>query len=222
MTFSFAALSWALHSCKCVWGSVCKLGGKGSDIRSLQRSQKNENNQQTCESTEQGWKGDKESEREQRREGGGAGGWVGGELWQTEKWSTGLAFIWAAYWDWQEWMMTPSSSIANHNLHLNLHFSQVHCSNCLWSSFYHLVERVHDAWAACFDLFHLIGAALPRINQRAGIYQVNLNSWHQKMIYILHTYQRYNFSLLIIGKYIGSLKCFEIRANYSKPTDPID
>ena len=150
------------------------------------------------------------------------GGWVGGEPWQSEKWSTGLAFIWAAYWDWQEWMMTPSSSIANHNLHLNLHFSQVHCSNCLLSSFYHLVERVHDAWAACFDLFHLIGPALPRINQRAGIYQVNLNSWHQKMIYILHTYQRYNFSHLIIGKYIGSLKCFEIRANYSKPTDPID
>ena len=34
---------------------------------------------------------------------------------------------------------------------------QIFLCNCLLSIFYHLVDRAHDAWAACFDLFHLIG-----------------------------------------------------------------
>ena len=128
-----------------------------------QRSQKNENNQQMFEATEEGWKRDKESERKQRSEGGGAlVGGRGGGPWQTEKWSTGLAFIWAACWDWQEWMVTPTSSIANHHFTTNWHFSQVQGGNYLVSRFYHLVDRVRDAWAACFDLFHLIGGSFAK------------------------------------------------------------
>ena len=61
----------------------------------------------------------------------GVGLIVGGdrEPWQTEEWSATL----------------------------NSCFVQIFLCNCLLSIFYHLVDRVHDAGAACFDLFHLIG-----------------------------------------------------------------
>ena len=94
-----------------------------------QRNQKNENNQQR-------WQQAREEFWDKGRRGGGAGGW---QLWQAEKWSTGLAFIWAAL------------GLARMNDD-NQYFTTI--------VFYLLVDWVRDAGAASFDLFHLIACQL--------------------------------------------------------------
>ena len=87
-----------------------------------QRNQKNENNQQR-------WQQAREEFWDKGRRGGGAGGW---QLWQAEKWSTGLAFIWAA-----------------------LGLARMNDDNHYFTTivFYLLVDWVRDAGAASFDFF---------------------------------------------------------------------
>ena len=87
--------------------------------------------------------------------------------------------------DWQEWQ-----SLFHHNGHAIV--------------FYLLVERVRDAEAACFDLFHLIGQLCQGLAKDPGFIRQTETAdivfgIHQKMIYYT-SYVPDNICLLMVDK----------------------
>ena len=151
MTFSFAALSSALHICKCVWRSICKLDDQRSDIRSPLLPDKGIKRMKTVN------KGGSRQEKSFETKDEEGVGPVGGSFDRPRNDQQ----VWLSFeqrWDWQEWMMTISIS--------------PQLSFISW-----LIEYVMQELPLLIFSFDCL-PALPRINQRPGLYRVNSNSWH--------------------------------------------